>query len=264
MVTWAVCVLGPVGAGATLVALAALLRARLDRHASIPLPRRAVQCLMQSARRLLRTIVPDPVACTAARLYAAHDTWVECHGPPGTCVYGGEEVATWTSLQETSSDLGLMLNCGLDGATTIEMRRYLSELVLRHAPDQVVLSVGAGDWDAAWCPPDVSTTLAHATALVSECYTFGLRDIRLLVAAVPPGRDPDYGEFMTAVADGLQRLDTSCWPGISLHVWDARAATAADVARLGTTAYLADGLRLSLYGQQVMNTFLRVLLRGQP
>lgn len=247
----------------------------------------AARGTMVLARRLIRCVVPrvvDRGACDrAAQQPRAIDVVVDDAGaadgadpegaPRPTCFLGDEEFAGWERLTEDLTRPHLLpevadpINSGVDGATAQDLRRNLHDLVLRHAPRALVLHLGTNDYDAAWfASPE---TVAHATALavagiIDDCYSYGTRDVRLLLAPRPPGRTDRQQRYMDVLVVRLGELvrtyDPTVWYGLRLEFVDGRAGLANELLSLGDAAYLGDQLTPSPEAHRLKAEVLRAAL----
>lgn len=173
---------------------------------------------------------------------------------PATCLLGGDEFGLWDQMIEDLGGPSLLppvvgvINAGVEGATTGDLRRHLFDLVLRHTPKVVVVHLGTADHDAAWCGDE--QTVAAATShnlvrIIDQCYDFGTRDVRILLTPEPPGISAGQRLYLRAlvveVAGLAVTFDPTVWFNLRLGVIDARETLADDLSTINSP-YFGDGV----------------------
>lgn len=247
----------------------AWVRGRMENEEDVLIGASAALAVQLWARRMLRCCGSVGLQLAVRRRSELQDLHNASH--PGSVVafYGGDEFALWKNLE---TDLGAhdallppirALNCGLEGATAGDLRRNAFQLIGRHNPSTVVLSVGSADYDAGWLSSDEDVMVGcieDVREIINLAYNFGTRDVRLLLVPDPPGFSQGKREFMSGLTGELSKLtNTGGWYGLRLELLDIRELLGRDVDRMHD-AYAGDEVRPTAYAHQLKGDVLRDLL----
>jgi hypothetical protein len=262
-----------VGMGACLLAWLAvvatgrILRDHVANGGNLSCPA-ASRLVMVSSRRLLRCVLPR-VIDRAATVRAAQQEPGESRR--AVCLVGDGEFDLWYTMVADLKSADTVLppvldavNCGVEGATSDDLRRNAYDLVYRHVPRVLVLHLGTSDYDAVWVEDGqvvARRCVSNLAAIIDGCYGFGTRDVRILLTPDPPGLTADQRRYRQAYVAEVTRLvltyDPTVWHNLRLDVVDARATLGEELAGLAGEAYLADGLGLTTDGHRLKGEILR-------
>jgi hypothetical protein len=222
------------------------------------------------ARRILRCCGSLGLKRAVQRRSRLQDEHLAEHPGPKIVFYGSDEFALWKDLEV---DLGAhdallppikgALNCGIEGATTSDLSYHAFELMARHNPATMVISVGSADYDAEWIRSHefiIERCMIDLKDIIDTAYNFGTRDVRLLIVPDPPGFSQDKCEFMSLLTTRLVELTReNGWYHLRLELLDIRELLGRDVDRM-QDAYEGDEIRPSAYAHQLKGDVLRDLL----
>lgn len=181
-----------------------------------------------SWRRLVVALLTMPLLLLAASAYSAPKTLLVL-GDSLSAEYGLTRGSGWVALldqrlQQEKFNTGIV-NASISGETTVGGKTRLPALLSKHAPDVVIVELGAND---ALRGLQLSATQSNLQAIIAMARQAKAK-VLLVGMQIPPNYGPDYtGKFAQLFPSAAKQNKTALVPFFMKDIADKPALFQAD------------------------------------